>query len=201
MSQAPDGEPTLNTPGSPAAVFWGFTTLALQGFGGVLAVAQRELVDKRRWLSKLDFVEQWAVAQVLPGPNVVNLAIMLGDRWFGLHGAVAALGGMLFFPSIVVLALVMLAGPFADQPAFVGALKGMGAVSAGLIAAAGLKLAPALKENAISVHVSACIVALTFVAIALLRIPLLWVLAGIGGAACIWAWRCIRLADAAKAKP
>jgi len=51
--------------------------LALQGFGGVLAVVQRELVEKKKWLTNEEFVEQWSVAQILPGPNVINLGVMI----------------------------------------------------------------------------------------------------------------------------
>ena len=46
-----------------------FTFLALQGFGGVLTVVQRELVDKKQWMTLDEFVEDWAVAQMLPGPT------------------------------------------------------------------------------------------------------------------------------------
>jgi chromate transporter len=53
-------------------LYWAFTILALQGFGGVLAVVQRELVEKKRWLTTEEFVEDWAVAQIMPGPNVVK---------------------------------------------------------------------------------------------------------------------------------
>ena len=67
-------------PSGPADLFWSFTVLALQGFGGVLTVVQRELVEKKQWLSLQEFSEDWAVAQVLPGPNVVNLSLMLGSR-------------------------------------------------------------------------------------------------------------------------
>ncbi len=61
-----------NAPTSPRQLFWAFPTLALQGFGGVMAVVQRELVDRRRWLTTEQFAEDWALAQILPGPNVVN---------------------------------------------------------------------------------------------------------------------------------
>jgi hypothetical protein len=84
-----------NRPASKTDLFLSFTWLALQGFGGVLAVVQRELVDKKRWMTREQFVEDWAVAQIMPGPNVVNLSIMIGDRYFGLRGAFAALAGML----------------------------------------------------------------------------------------------------------
>ena len=81
----------MNRPTSLLQLFLAFTRLALQGFGGVLAVAQRELVERLGWLTKEEFVETLAIAQVLPGPNVVNLSMMIGDRFFGLRGAVVAL--------------------------------------------------------------------------------------------------------------
>ena len=85
-----------------------FLWMALQGFGGVLAVVQRELVEKKRWLTREQFVEDWSVAQALPGPNVINLAIMIGSREFGLRGALAALGGLLLMPGALALTLAAL---------------------------------------------------------------------------------------------
>ncbi len=183
-------EPALKPrPSSLSDLFWSFTWLALQGFGGVLAVVQRELVDKKRWLTLDEFVEDWAVAQILPGPNVVNLSLMIGDRYFGLRGALVALAGMLVFPVVVVLAIAVLFAGISDLPAAQGALKGMGAVSAGLIAAVGLKLVAALKSNVMGAGVCIALAAMTFVAIALLRLPLAWVLLSLGVLATAWAYR------------
>src|SRR5665647_1550033 len=95
-------------PQSLADLFWSFTKLALQGFGGVVVVAQRELVEKKHWLTHEEFIEDWAVAQILPGPNVINLAVMMGDRSFGWRGAFAALAGMFTLPLMVVLAMAAL---------------------------------------------------------------------------------------------
>ena len=67
-------EPELRAPRSKTELFTAFTWLALQGFGGVLAVAQRELVERLRWLSKEQFVELLSLSQVLPGPNIINLS-------------------------------------------------------------------------------------------------------------------------------
>lgn len=75
-----DKQKARNSPKSKTDLFVSFTILALQGFGGVLAVVQRELVDKKQWLTNDEFVEDWSVAQILPGPNVVNLALMIGGR-------------------------------------------------------------------------------------------------------------------------
>ena len=72
-----------NAPTSNADLFLSFNWLALQGFGGVLAVVQRELVEKKKWLTLKEFVEDWSVAQILPGPNVINLALMIGGKHFG----------------------------------------------------------------------------------------------------------------------
>lgn len=179
----------LHAPRSRADLFWSFTWLALQGFGGVLAVVQRELVEKKRWMTREQFVEDWAVAQIMPGPNVVNLSMMIGGRYFGLPGAMAALAGMLAFPLLVVLALAVLYGNVAEYRVAQNALRGMGAVAAGLITATGIKLIAALDKNAMGMGVCIGLAALTFIAIALLRWPLLWVLLGIGGMACLWAYR------------
>jgi chromate transporter len=193
---------SLNVAPGPASVrelFWAFSWLALQGFGGVLAVAQRELVDKKKWLTPQDFVEDWAVAQIMPGANVVNLSLIVGDRYFGWRGALAALCGMLALPLVVVVVLTVALSGVADMPLVQGVLRGMAAVSAGLIAGTGLKLMVALRTNAMGTVVCAALATLAFVAIALLRIPLLWVLLGLGAPAMAWAYACL-LTQAKKAQ-
>ena len=171
-------------PKSLADLFVSFTLLALQGFGGVLAVVQRELVEKKRWMTREEFVEEWAVAQIMPGPNVVNLSVMIGARYFGFKGAMAALAGMLTAPLVIVLLLAVVYAQFAAHPGLQGALRGMGAVAAGLIAATGLKLFGALQKNVLGLAICVTLGMLCFVAIALLRWPLAYVLPGLGGVAC-----------------
>ena len=163
-------------------------------------MVQRILVDEKRWLTNEEFIEDWAVAQVLPGPNVVNLALMIGDRYFGLRGGLAALAGVLAFPLLVVLVIAALFASVADLPMAQGALKGMGAVSAGLIAAVGLRLVSALKVNVMSIGVCIALAAMTFIAIAILRIPLAWVLLGLGTLATAWAYRQIGVIEMATTK-
>ncbi|MGC1173928.1 chromate transporter [Polaromonas sp.] len=176
-------------PQSLTDLFVSFTLLALQGFGGVLAVVQRELVEKKRWMTREEFVEEWAVAQIMPGPNVVNISLMIGHRYFGLPGAMAALAGMLTVPLVVVLALALVYAQFAGHPGVAGALRGMGAVAAGLIAATGLKLMGALKTHPLGLPICITLAVLCFVGIALLRLPLVYVLLGLGVVACTLTWR------------
>lgn len=176
-------------PQSLADLFISFTLLALQGFGGVLAIVQHELVEKKRWMTREEFVEEWAVAQIMPGPNVVNLALMIGGRYFGLPGAMAALAGMLTAPLVIVLILTFFYAQYADHPSLAGALRGMGAVAAGLITAAGLKLLSTLKTNPLGLAVCVAVALACFAAIALLRWPLVYVLPGLGVIVYVLAYR------------
>jgi chromate transporter len=173
-------------------LFISFTLLALQGFGGVLAIVQRELVERKRWLTQEEFIEDWAVAQIMPGPNVVNLALMIGGRYFGLPGAMAALAGMLAVPLVLILLLALVHAQFADNPHVAGALRGMAAVSAGLIGAAGLKLSVALTRNPMPMAWCVAIAVAGFVMVALLKFHLSYVLLGLGGLGCVLTYRRLR---------
>ncbi len=178
----------LPRPASLRDLFITFTLLALQGFGGVLAIAQRVLCEQKRWLTPSQFVEVLALAQVLPGPNVCNVALMVGDRFFGWRGAFAALAGMMAAPLVIVLAITALYAHYAVHPAVAGALRGMGAVAAGLIVGTALRLAAALRTNPMGVPACTGFAAAAFVAVALLRWPLVWVLLALGAIACGVAW-------------
>ena len=187
LPAAADAEP-LRAPRSPGELFRVFTRLALQGFGGVLPVAQYHLVERERWLTKEQFVELLSIGQVLPGPNIVNLSLMIGDRYFGWRGALAALGGMLALPMLLVLGLASLYVRFSAVPAVAGALRGMGAVSAGLVLATALKLTPSLKKNPMGRWVCAGITLATFGAVGLLHWPMVWIVTGLGASAYAYAW-------------
>lgn len=175
-------------PRSPTHLFLAFSRLALRGFGGVLPWAQRTVVEEERWLSNREFTDLLALAQVLPGPNVCNLALMIGDRFFGWRGAAAALGGMMLGPLALVLALALLHRQFASAPLVAAALRGMGAVSAGLVFAMALKLLPGLQAG----RAGWALAAAAFAGAGLLRWPLPWVMGGLGALSVLLAWRRIR---------
>jgi len=170
-------------------LFWVFNRLSLQGFGGVLPVAQRELVERCGWLTTAEFLELLSLGQVLPGPNVVNMALVLGDRYFGLRGAVCALTGMLFAPLILVLGLAALYSHWSTMPAVAGAVRGMAAVSAGLVLSTGFKLAIPLRRNPLGAGICACWAGLTILAAVVGHWPLAAIVLGLGGAAVALAWR------------
>ena len=181
-------------PASCGELFRVFTRLALRGFGGVLPVAHHTLVDEERWLTPHQFVELLALAQVLPGPNIVNLALIYGERHHGWRGALAAAGGLLALPLAIVLALAVGYRQFAANPLAAGALRGMGSVAAGLVISTAVKLAPTLKANPLGPAAGALLAALTFAGIGLLRWPLVWVVLGLGSVGMALAWRALRRA-------
>jgi chromate transporter len=151
-------------------------------------VAQRELVERQRWLDATQFLELLSLGQVLPGPNIVNMALMIGDRFLGWRGAAAALGGLMCVPLIIVLALAALYGQFVHQPMVAGALRGMGAVAAGLVIATALKLVGTLRSNVLGWKLGGLFAALALLANGVLRWPMVGVVLGLGGAAVATAW-------------
>lgn len=173
-------------------LFWAFSWLSLQGFGGVLAVVQRELVEKRGWLSNEAFVEDWAVAQVMPGPNVCNLALMFGDRHFGWRGAAVALGGLLVLPLVLLLSVATLYGQLSGHAAAGGALRGMGAVAAGLIAGTSFKLLAQLRRHPLGMGLVAVMSAAAFAGLVVLHWPLVAIVFGLGSVACGLTWQRLR---------
>ncbi|HEY3431917.1 MAG TPA: chromate transporter [Rhodocyclaceae bacterium] len=155
-------------------LFIAFQTCALHAFGGVLPFARRELVEKRGWLTEQEFTETLGLCQFLPGPNISNLSIAVGKRFGGLKGATAAFVGLYGISIVIVLGLAMIYGHYGKVPALQGALNGIAAVAAGLILSMALKMAlPQLKQRR---WLPPLFMALTFIAIGLLRLPLLWAL-------------------------
>ena len=184
-------ESEIRQPQSKTELFVAFTLMALQGVGGVLVIVQHELVNRRKWLTQAQFVEEWSVAQVMPGPNVVNLCLMLGGKYFGLAGALAAVSGLIVAPMLLVLTLAILFGGVSDSAVAQGALKGMGAVSGGLIIATGLKLSKTMPQNPLGLWLAIAFAVITFTAVGIFRISLIWVLLGLGLLACLLTYRAL----------
>ncbi len=163
-------------PKSLSELYWALTKLALQGFGGVFPVAQRVLVEERKWFTPQVFLEEWAVAQVLPGPNIVNLSVMLGARCFGAMGAFMAVAGIFSMPALLLILIAIFFEQFREYPAIAGALHGMGAVSAGLIGGTSLKMAASLKTHPLTFFGAITFTVITFTLLAIVKFPLIPVL-------------------------
>jgi len=168
---APSPSPVPRTRG---ALFTAFLKMGMLGFGGVLPWARRVLVEERRWLSEREFAELIGLCQVLPGPNVVNMAVILGARWQGVTGALLALTGILFIPVGGVLVLATFYASVAHSPVVTAAIAAASAAAAGLIIATAIRLLVGARLPPHGLVVGAVV----FVLVALVHAPLLWVLAG-----------------------
>ena len=157
---------------------------SLSGFGGVLPWARRMIVDRRRWLTAEEFTEILSLCQFLPGPNIVNVSICVGTRFYGLRGALVAFVGLMLAPFFLVLTLGALYTQFSEVPAVGALFRGISAAAAGLIVAMGLQMAASRQLRS----VMAAFVVITFVAIAIVRVPLVALMLGIAPVSVAAAW-------------
>ena len=169
---------------STRELFAGFLKVGLSGFGGVLPFARRMLVEQRRWLTELEFNEILSLSQFLPGPNIVNVSVIVGRRFQGALGALAATLGLMLMPLVIILLLAALHGKFAQIDAVRGASGAVSAGAAGLMLAVGVKMARPIRRTPWQIGIAV----VAFAAIGLLRLPLLWVLAVLAPVAVGIAW-------------
>ncbi len=181
MSEPPAARPS---PPGLSALFLGFLTVGLCGFGGVLPWARRMVVEQRRWLTAAEFTDMLALCQFLPGPNVINVSVAMGLRFRGLAGAAACFIGLMAAPMAVVIMLGILFAHFRDVPAVRHGFAGLAAGASALVLATALKIAAPLRHR-----VDGIVVALvTLAAIAFLRFPMLPVLLVLAPVAIAVAW-------------
>ncbi|MCU6707941.1 chromate transporter [Paenibacillus sp. J5C_2022] len=110
------------------SILWSFLKLSPISFGGGYAIfpsIEREVVDRRRWLSGQELSETLSLASAAPGGVGVNAAILLGHRLNGVSGAVAAGIGAILPTFFIVLAVFFAYMRFGDSPKVRGALSGV----------------------------------------------------------------------------
>jgi len=174
-----------DSPG-PAALFLAFLSVGLSGFGGVLPFARRMLVERRAWLTEAQFTETLALCQTLPGPNIVNVSVVVGSRFAGATGALAAVTGLLAAPVAIVLVLATLYGRYGAVGRAPAMIAGLGAAACGLVAATAAKMAlPIVRKRPVT---AAPFIALAFVGVGLMRWPLIWVLLALAPLSVAAAW-------------
>lgn len=150
-------------------LFGGFLMLGLTGFGGVLPLARRMMVERRRWLTAGEFTDLLGLCQFLPGGNIINMSVAVGLRFRGVAGALAAIVGLIAAPTAVVIVLGLVYDRFQDDPRIRHLFAGLAAAAAGLLVATAVKIALPLARRPLGIAVAA----LCFIAIGLLHLPLL----------------------------
>jgi len=167
------------------ALFASFLKMGLLGFGGVLPWARRVVVDERRWFSDREFAETMGLCQVLPGPNVVNLAVIVGSRSHGPLGALLAVTGILFVPIAVMLAMAIFYAEVANHPLARHAIAAASAAAAGLIVGTAVRLFIKARPPLRGVLTGGA----AFIGVGVLHWPLVWVALALMAASIAAEWR------------
>jgi chromate transporter len=183
----PNGQHTPRAPTPPShpnagllELFLLFSQLGLSSFGGgVSAWMHRAFVEQRGWIGENEFAAALALSRIMPGANVVNLAVVIGQRIRGAAGAIAAVLGLLTGPSILVIALAMIYDSFADVLLVQSMLEGTAAAAVGLILAMGVASSRALLDGftrsparVLQSAVALAFILAVFGLIGLLRLPM-----------------------------
>lgn len=158
------------------ALFLGFLSVGVYGFGGVLPWARRMIVEQRRWMTPAEFTDLLSLCQFLPGPNVINVSVAVGARFHGPSGSLAAFSGLMAAPMIIVIALGALYERYGGIPTVRQAFAGLAAAASALVLSTALKIASPLRAQPIGIAVAV----VTLLAIVVFRWPLLLVLAIVG---------------------
>jgi chromate transporter len=153
---------------SKSELFFGFLKIGLLGFGGIAPWARRVIVEERQWVTDKEFAAILGVGQILPGPNTMNAAVMLGDRFQGVTGVLLCLVGQMLMPLVIVTSLAVVYQRFAAIPEVRAALIGAAAGAAGLVLGTALKMTQKIKPSPLALVVAV----IPFVAIGLLDWPL-----------------------------
>jgi chromate transporter len=169
-------------------IFLGFFFIGVCGFGGVLPWARRTILETRRWLTPAEFTELLGFCQFMPGGNIMNVAVALGARFRGVPGAIAALVGLMAAPVTIVILLGAVYDQYKDVPSVRSAFAALASAGAGMLIATSVKIAAPLKGRWIAIGMTA----VTFGAIALLRLPLVIVMPTMAVLSTLVLWRFAR---------
>ena len=161
----------------------GFLLIGLMGFGGIAQSAQYVMVEHRKWLSPKEFVELFGICAILPGGNILNASVMLGDRNHGPLGSVVCMSSLLLAPLGLLLVVAIAYDSFSYLPDVRAATAGGASVAAGLIFGTAARLA---KGIAPSIAAAAAGLA-TFFIVGVLHLPIWIVVATIAPASILWA--------------
>ena len=127
-----------------------FTRIGAFTIGGGYAMVpliENELVDKRKWISREDFLDLMALAQTVPGIFAVNIAIFIGYKLRKFWGAFWMALGTILPSFVIMLAIALFFQQFKHIPAVENIFKGIRPAVVALIAAPTFKMAKSAKIN------------------------------------------------------
>lgn len=129
-------------------LFWTFFKIGAFTIGGgyaMIPLMEQEIVDKRKWLNKEEFMDTMSLAQSMPGVFAVNMATNIGFRTRGFVGAFTAIMGNVLMPILLILVLAIFFRQFSDNPIVESIFKGIRPAVVALIAAPVFNMAKTAK--------------------------------------------------------
>jgi len=125
-------------------IFLAFLKIGTFSFGGVysmLAFFEKELVEKRKWLTHDEYIESVAIGQMTPGPPIVNAGICIGYKLRRLRGALATTAGQTFTGTVLAILLAVFYTKSKGNVLLISIMKGVGAAVVGLLLSIVYKMA------------------------------------------------------------
>lgn len=193
MSADPAGSPPPTTRPPLLSIALAFAAISSTSFGGGQKASIRQQVIARGWMDAEVFMDGLELSQVLPGPNILNLAIYCGQKVRGVPGAVAAFLGASIPPFAIILIAGALYFRFASNPYVHGGLRGCAVGALGLTLGNALDLSWDERSDWVRI----LLLVVTGVVVSVFRMPLLLVLVVFGGIGIVHEYRRSRLANKA----
>jgi chromate transporter len=161
-------------------IFWTFLTAGAISFGGgVVAYLREYAVSDTKWLDDESFLDALEISQTLPGLNAVNMSVIIGDNLRGIPGAIVAVAGLVLPGVVVIMGLGAFWQEQSHNPQVKAFLIGVAAAAVGLLSTVTLQLGHKQFVKPLDL----AIIAATFIAVSILRVPLYIVLVVVGSAA------------------
>ena len=135
-------------------LFLTFAKVGVCTFGGgyaMLPILQREVVEKKHWVTDAEITDYYAIGQCTPGIIAVNTSFFIGHQLRKVPGGIVAALGVVFPSFVVITVIAAFLANFADLPVVQHALAGINAVVVALIASSVVKLGKTTLRNAPSV--------------------------------------------------
>jgi chromate transporter len=169
---------------SLAELFLSYAKIGLLGFGGVAPWARHVIVEERRWLDDREYAALLGVGQVIPGPNTVNSAVMIGDKFQGTLGSIVSVLGIVGAPVLVLIGIALLYDRIAALPGVDAAMAAGAAAAAGLVMGTAIKLARKIKPNMVAVAIGVA----AFVSVGVFHVPMVWAILVLGPLSIATVW-------------
>ena len=164
-------------------LFITFAKIGAFTFGGgwaMISIIEREVVDKKHWLGREEFLDLLAVAQSMPGILAVNISVVVGDKLRGLKGAVTAASGTILPCFAIILAIAMFLTPetITGNPTLTAIFKGIRPVVVALILAPVITTAKAAKIGWKTVWIPVVVALLIWSKLPVISNPIIFIVAG-----------------------